>query len=86
VTHVPSLAAGDDAGGPRRSLLLAGGGIRVAYQAGVLLALEQAGVRFQHADGTSGGIFNLAMLLSGVAPGAACERWRALDVRAFASL
>lgn len=83
-THVPPLAAGD-AAGPRRSLLLAGGGIRVAYQAGVLLALEEAGLRFHHADGTSGGTFNLAMLLSGVAPGEACGRWRALDVRSFAS-
>jgi hypothetical protein len=66
-------------------LLLAGGGIRVAYQAGVLLALEEAGIRFHHADGTSGGVFNLAMLLSGVAPGEACGRWRALDMFAFAS-
>jgi hypothetical protein len=82
--HTPALAAGDD-GGPRRSLLLAGGGIRVAYQAGVLLALEEAGLRFHHGDGTSGGTFNLAMLLSGVAPGDACRRWRALDVRAFAT-
>jgi predicted acylesterase/phospholipase RssA len=83
--HTPALAASDD-GGPRRSLLLAGGGIRVAYQAGVLLALEEAGLRFHHADGTSGGTFNLAMLLSGVGPGEACGRWRALDVRAFATL
>jgi NTE family protein len=83
--HVPPLAAAED-DRPRRSLLLAGGGIRVAYQAGVLLALEEAGLRFHHADGTSGGTFNLAMLLSGVAPAEACARWRALDVRAFASL
>jgi predicted acylesterase/phospholipase RssA len=84
-THVPPLAADEDSG-PRRSLLLAGGGIRVAYQAGVLLALEESGLRFHHADGTSGGTFNLAMLLSGVAPGEACGRWRALDVRSFVSL
>jgi predicted acylesterase/phospholipase RssA len=84
-THVPRLAAGHD-GAPRRSLLLAGGGIRVAYQAGVLLALEEAGLRFHHADGTSGGTFNLAMLLSGVSPGEACGRWRAVDVRSFATL
>jgi predicted acylesterase/phospholipase RssA len=84
-THVPPLAAGAD-GGPRRSLLLAGGGIRVAYQAGVLVALEEGGIRFHHADGASGGTFNLAMLLSGVSPGEACGRWRALDVRAFATL
>jgi predicted acylesterase/phospholipase RssA len=83
--HVPTLAAGDDHQTPRRALLLAGGGIRVAYQAGVLLAFEEAGLRFTHADGTSGGTFNLAMLLSGVTPAQACERWRTLDVRAFAS-
>ena len=39
----------------RRSLVLAGGGMRVAYQAGALAALEEAGLRFHHADGTSGG-------------------------------
>jgi predicted patatin/cPLA2 family phospholipase len=85
--HTPALAAGDDAAGSvRRSLLLAGGGMRVAYQAGVLVALERAGLTFFHADGTSGGTINLAMLLSGVSPGEACERWRTLDVRGFVSL
>lgn len=84
--HTPALAADDDAAPVRRSLLLAGGGMRVAYQAGVMVALEQAGLRFFHADGTSGGTINLAMLLSGVSPGEACERWRTLDVRGFVSL
>lgn len=84
--HVPALAAGEDDQGPRRALLLAGGGIRVAYQAGVLLALEEAGLRFAHADGTSGGVFNLAMVLSGVTPAQACDRWRALNPRTFASM
>lgn len=86
--HVPALAAGQDAGGsgPRRSLLLAGGGIRVAYQAGVLLALEEAGLTFAHADGTSGGTMNLSMLLSGLTPAQMCDRWRALRVGGFASL
>ena len=79
-----TLAAGD-ADGPRRSLILAGGGMRVAYQAGVLVALEEAGLRFHHADGTSGGTFNLAMLLSGVTPAQACDRWRALKLRSFAA-
>jgi NTE family protein len=83
--HVPALAA-DGADEPRRALILAGGGIRVAYQAGVLVALEEAGLRFHHADGTSGGVFNAAMLLSGISPEDACRRWRALDVRSFASL
>ncbi|MEX0882971.1 MAG: patatin-like phospholipase family protein, partial [Cyclobacteriaceae bacterium] len=52
----------------KRSLILAGGGMRVAYQAGVLLALEEAGIEFTHVDGTSGGIFNVAMLASGLKP------------------
>ena len=83
--HVPALAAAD-APGPRRSLILAGGGMRVAYQAGVLRALEEEGLLFVHGDGTSGGTINLAMLLSGVAPAEMCERWRTLRVRDFASL
>jgi len=84
--HTPALAAGADDAGPRRALLLAGGGIRVAYQAGVLVALEEAGLTFAHADGTSGGTMNLSMLLSGVGPAEACVRWRALRVGGFASL
>lgn len=83
--HVPSLAA-ETTAGPRRSLILAGGGMRVAYQAGVLLALEEEGLRFVHADGTSGGTINLAMLLSGVRPSEMVERWRTLRVRDFSSL
>jgi predicted acylesterase/phospholipase RssA len=82
--HVSALAVGD-AAGPRRSLILAGGGMRVAYQAGVLRALEEEGLRFAHADGTSGGTINLAALLSGIAPAELCERWRSLRVRDFAS-
>ena len=72
--------------GPRRSLILAGGGMRVAYQAGVLRALSEAGLTFGHADGTSGGTMNLAMLLSGLSPVEMCDRWRTLDVKQFASL
>lgn len=81
----PSLAARPGETGPRRSLILAGGGMRVAWQAGVLLALEQAGLTFAHADGTSGGIINLAMLFSGLTPAEMCARWRSLAVRHFAS-
>ena len=39
----------------RRSLVLAGGGMRVAYQAGALAALEEAGLRFHHAGRDVGG-------------------------------
>ncbi len=71
---------------PNRALILAGGGMRVAYQAGVLRAVEEAGITFHHFDGTSGGIINLGMLFSGVAPEEMCRRWRSLNVRKFVSL
>ena len=83
--HTPYLAAGPDVDGPRRALILAGGGMRVAYQAGVLQALDEAGLRFSYADGTSGGIMNVAMLCSGLAPHEMAARWRALDVGEFVS-
>jgi predicted acylesterase/phospholipase RssA len=70
---------------PRRALVLAGGGMRVAWQAGAIRALSEAGLSFGHADGTSGGIINLAMLLSGLSPEAMCRRWETLDVHDFAS-
>jgi predicted acylesterase/phospholipase RssA len=82
----PYLApGGDDPGAARRSLVLAGGGMRVAYQAGVLAALDQAGLRFHHVDGTSGGTINLSMVLSGLSVADICERWRTLDARHFAA-
>lgn len=47
----------------KRSLILAGGGIKVAFQAGVLeVWLDEAGLTFDHVDAASGGVFNLAML------------------------
>ena len=67
----------------RRSLVLAGGGIRVAYHAGVLLALEEAGLTFRHVDGTSGGIFGTAMIASGITPSDAARRWRRLPLGGF---
>ena len=60
--------------------------MRVAYQAGVLKAMEQTGLKFFHGDGTSGGTMNLAMLLSGLSPDEMCQRWRSLHVQDFASL
>ncbi len=72
--------------GPRRSLILAGGGMRVAYQAGVIRALSEAGLCFAHGDGTSGGTMNLAMLLSGLSPEEMCDRWRTLQIKDFVSL
>jgi predicted patatin/cPLA2 family phospholipase len=47
----------------KRSLILAGGGIKVAFQAGVLeVWLNEAELTFDHVDGASGGVFNLAMM------------------------
>ncbi len=84
--HVPAVAPPSAYEGPRRSLILAGGGMRVAYQAGVVRALLEEGLSFHHADGTSGGTMNLAMLLSGLSPEEMCRRWRTLDVNDFVSL
>lgn len=80
------LTAPNNYSGPKRSLVLAGGGMRVAYQAGVLQALFENNICFHHADGTSGGTMNLAMLLSGLSPQQMCDRWRTLDVKKFVSL
>lgn len=80
----PSGTAG--AGAPRRGLVLAGGGIRVAWQAGVVRALHEHGLTFAHGDGTSGGTFTLAMLLSGVSPAEMGDRWRTLNPRRTISL
>lgn len=84
MSTVPPIAAADP--GVRRALVLAGGGMRVAYQAGAVKALFDAGLRFSHADGASGGTLNLAALLSGVPPDDLCQRWRALPVAGFAAL
>lgn len=66
--------------------MLAGGGMRVAWQAGVVKALAESGRRFHHIDGTSGGTMTLAMILSGLDADEICRRWRTLRVRDFASL
>ncbi|RYZ38925.1 MAG: patatin-like phospholipase family protein [Myxococcaceae bacterium] len=85
-TEAPAAMAAGEGAEPRRSLVLAGGGMRVAWQAGVLRALMDAGLGFAHADGTSGGIITLAMWLSGQSPAEMCERWRTLRVKDFVSL
>lgn len=85
-TIVPSFAPPAGDAGPKRSLILAGGGMRVAYQAGVLLALQEEGLFFRHGDGTSGGTINLAMLFSGLSPREMIDRWRSLNVKDFATL
>ena len=47
------------------ALVLGGGGAKGAYQIGVARALEDIGVRFAHAYGTSIGALNAAMLAQG---------------------
>ncbi len=69
----------------KRSLVLAGGGMRVAWQTGVVRALTEHGLDFQHIDGTSGGILTAGMLLSGQQPSEMAARWSDLDVQDFSS-
>lgn len=74
-------APGGDVPGPdptkRRSLLLAGGGMKVAAQAGVLqVLLDEAGYRFDHVDACSGGAFNLAMMCQGRSGLGIADTWR----------
>ncbi|HKU02556.1 MAG TPA: patatin-like phospholipase family protein, partial [Arthrobacter sp.] len=69
----------------KRSLVLAGGGMRVAWQAGVVKALAEEGLDFQHIDGTSGGILTAGMMLCGVTADDMCRRWSAVDVKDFSS-
>ena len=70
----------------RVALILPGGGMRVAYQAGIVKALHDAGLRFSFADGSSGGTMNLAALLGGASPDQLAARWRTLHASSFASL
>ncbi len=65
---------------PRRALILAGGGTKVAYQAGVLQVwLDEAGIDFDLADGASGGVLNLAMWCQGMSGREIADNWRRYD-------
>lgn len=65
---------------PKRSLILAGGGLKVGFQAGVLQVwLDEAGLTFDHADGASGGCFNLTMYCQGMTGKQIADNWRNLD-------
>jgi predicted acylesterase/phospholipase RssA len=62
---------------PKRSLIMAGGGLKVAYQAGVLQVwLDEAGLKFDHADGASGGVFNLVQYCEGRTGTQIADSWR----------
>ena len=62
---------------PKRALIFAGGGVKVAFQAGVLQVwLDEAGIKFDLADGCSGGCFNLAMYCQGKSGTEIADTWR----------
>lgn len=66
---------------PKRALVLAGGGLKVALQAGVLQVwLDEAEIEFDHADGASGGTFNLAMYCQGMSGIQIADNWRNLPI------
>lgn len=53
--------------------------MKVAFQAGALQVwLDEAGLSFDHVDGASGGVFNLAMLCQGQSGTQAADNWRGL--------
>ncbi len=65
---------------PKRSLMLAGGGLKIAFQAGVLQVwLDEAGIEFAHADGVSAACFNLAMWTQGMSGKQIADNWRNLN-------
>lgn len=71
----------------RRALVMAGGGIKVAYQAGVLQVwLDEAGIDMHVATGASGGTLNLAMWCQGYTGGQIADAWRAYRPLDSASL
>ncbi|WP_214404647.1 patatin-like phospholipase family protein [Pseudonocardia lacus] len=76
------LAPDPGPGGPRRALVMAGGGLKVAFQAGVLQVwLDEARsdgrpLEFCHADGASGGVYNLAMWCQGMSGRRIADNWR----------
>jgi len=64
---------------PKRSLMLAGGGLKIAFQAGVLQVwLDEAGLEFDHGDGVSAACFNLAMWTQGMSGKQIADNWRNL--------
>ncbi|MGH8509423.1 MAG: patatin-like phospholipase family protein [Gammaproteobacteria bacterium] len=65
---------------PKRSLMLAGGGVKIAFQAGVLQVwLDEAGIEFDHGDAVSAACFNLAMWTQGMRGRQIADNWRNLD-------
>jgi predicted patatin/cPLA2 family phospholipase len=62
---------------PKRSLMLAGGGLKIPFQAGVMQVwLDEAGIEFDHGDGVSAACFNLAMWAQGMSGAQIADNWR----------
>ncbi|HEX8282310.1 MAG TPA: patatin-like phospholipase family protein [Pyrinomonadaceae bacterium] len=77
------MSANPNGDGKKRSLILAGGGVKVSFQAGVLQVwLDEAGLKFDHVDAASGGVFNLAMMCQGMTGLEIADRWRNTNPRA----
>lgn len=66
-----------------RSLLLAGGGLKVGYQAGCLQVFHELDVTFDHVDAASGGCLNAAMIASGKTGTEIANQWRTMPAGAF---
>jgi predicted acylesterase/phospholipase RssA len=57
--------------------MLAGGGVKVAFQAGVLQVwLDEAGIEFDRGDAVSAACFNLAMWVQGMSGTEIADNWR----------
>jgi predicted patatin/cPLA2 family phospholipase len=60
--------------------MLAGGGLKIAFQAGVLQVwLDEASLEFDHGDGVSAACFNLAMWTQGMSGRQIADNWRNLN-------
>jgi hypothetical protein len=60
--------------------MLAGGGVKVAFQAGVLQVwLGEAALEFDHGDAVSAACFNLAMWVQGMSGTQIADNWRSTN-------
>lgn len=70
----------------KRSLVLAGGGAKIGWASGALqVIMDEAKLKFDHLDATSGSVFNLAMLLSGKSATDIANAWANLSPKEFVS-
>lgn len=70
-----------------RSIILAGGGLKIAYQAGCLQVLrDEAGLEFDHVDAASGGCFNAALWANGYSGTEMADLWRQMEPADFFAL